>query len=441
MKIMIEVKKFIKMLLVLAGFIPVAATAQESLSLSKALETALASNPSVRILKNNQEAAKNNNSIGNAGMLPSIDVNGSISRSSAATKQEYSNGNKVNSDGAVSDNLQAGIALEWTLFDGLKMFATRSRLQKEEQLSAVEVKAQLEKTAEAVIDAYFGAVKLMRQISVAEYSITIFEERLKIAETRYRSGAASKLEPLQIQVDRNARKSEVLKLKLEYEKSVAALNELMGVEGTKSYLFSDSISIDYHPVFADLQRTVPQTNADLALRTLQLEIGKSAVDEIKAIRFPTLSFNSGYNYAQTKNEVGFVLFNQNEGYQTGLRLNWNLFDGFRSRTRVSNSKLALNNLDLLLKETKIQVENELWIAFRNFEMQNEMYELELENIRYARENAEVALAAYRLGTISAIQMNEAQNAYEAAQSRLIESAYNTKVAETALMRLNGELIK
>lgn len=425
----------------LAGFIPVGASAQETLSLSKALETALASNPSVLILKNNQLAAKNNNSAGNAGMLPKVDVSGSISRSSAATEQEYSNGNKVNSDGAVSDNLQAGIALEWTLFDGLKMFATKSRLKQEEQLSVAGVKTQLEKTAEAVIDNYFGAVKLMRQISVLESSITIFEERLKIAETRFRSGAASKLEPLQIQVDRNARKSEVLKLKMELEKSVATLNELMGVEGTKMYLFSDSIQINYHPVLADLQRTVPQTNAEIALRTLQREIGKTTVDEIKSMRLPVVSFNAGYNYSQTKNEVGFVLFNQNEGYQTGLRLNWNLFDGFRNNTRISNGKLALSNLDLLLKETRMQIENDTWLAFRNFEMQNELYELERDNLRYARENAEVALAAYLLGTISAIQMNEAQNAYEAAQSRLIEAAYNTKVAETALMRLNGELIK
>lgn len=438
---MIEVKKFIKLLLLLMGIIPVSAAAQESLSLSKALETAFSGNPSVQILKNDQLAAQKNNSPGNAGMLPVVDVSASLSRSSAATEQEYSNGNKVNSDGAVSDNLQAGIGLEWTLFDGLKMFATKSRLHQEEQLSVAMVKSQLEKTAEAVIGAYFNAVKITQQMSVVESSISIYEERLKIAETRFRSGAASKLEPLQIQVDRNARKADLLKLKLQLEQSVAELNELMGINGVKNYIFSDSISINYHPVLADLQRTVPQTNVEIAMQTLQREIGKSTVDEIKAMQFPVLSFNTGYNYSKTKNEVGFVLLNRNEGYQTGLRLNWNLFDGSKSRTRISNSKLALANLDLVLKETRMQIENETWLAFRNFELQNELYEFEVDNLKYARENAEVALAAYRLGTISAIQMNEAQNAYEAAQSRQLEAAFNAKLAETALMRLNGELIK
>ena len=73
--------------------------AQENLSLTQAIDIALKNNYSITISKNDVEIATNNNKIGNAGMLPSIDLNGAPSKSINNTRQNNANGLEVNRNG------------------------------------------------------------------------------------------------------------------------------------------------------------------------------------------------------------------------------------------------------------------------------------------------------------------------------------------------------
>ena len=70
-----------------------------------------------------------------------------------------------------------------------------------------------------------------------------------------------------------------------------------------------------------------------------------------------------------------------------------------------------------------------------------MLELEETNILLAKENVNIQLELFRLGASTIIQLRDAQFSLEDAYDRLIAARYNTKLAETELMRLKGELIR
>ena len=70
-----------------------------------------------------------------------------------------------------------------------------------------------------------------------------------------------------------------------------------------------------------------------------------------------------------------------------------------------------------------------------------MLDLEETNILLAKENVNIQLELFRLGGSTIIQLRDAQLSLADAYDRLIEARYNTKLAETELMRLKGELIK
>ena len=63
------------------------------------------------------------------------------------------------------------------------------------------------------------------------------------------------------------------------------------------------------------------------------------------------------------------------------------------------------------------------------------------NILLAKENVNIQLELFRLGSSTIIQLRDAQFSLSDAYDRLIAARYNTKLAETELMRLKGELIK
>jgi outer membrane protein TolC len=80
-------------------------------------------------------------------------------------------------------------------------------------------------------------------------------------------------------------------------------------------------------------------------------------------------------------------------------------------------------------------------AYKDFEMQKRALELEEDNILLAKENVSIVLETYRLGSATFIQLREAEKSLEDAYNRLINARYNTKLAETSLLRMKGELVK
>src|SRR3954471_23558510 len=75
------------------------AAAQEKLSLSDALALALKNNYSILISRNEEEIAKNDYSLGNAGMLPSVIATASGATNINNTKQKYAAAPEVNKSG------------------------------------------------------------------------------------------------------------------------------------------------------------------------------------------------------------------------------------------------------------------------------------------------------------------------------------------------------
>ena len=80
-------------------------------------------------------------------------------------------------------------------------------------------------------------------------------------------------------------------------------------------------------------------------------------------------------------------------------------------------------------------------AFKDYELQKKTLRLEEENIVLARENVYIASERLRLGVTSYLELRETQKSLEDAYNRLIAARYDSKVAETELLRLKGELVR
>jgi len=264
---------------------------------------------------------------------------------------------------------------------------------------------------------------------------------VRIAEMKHQVGSGSKLDLLQSQTDRNARRSLRLQLLVSYDEAIAELNRLMGKSDFVSWQLTDSITFTYQPVLEDLRKSVQNNNFELQRGRKQEEIFSDLVKETRSLRYPNLNLNMEYNYSRNENEVGFVLLNQNQGFYSGLTLSWNIFNGFNSSREIKNAKINLNTTQLFLEDTRTRIEQQLYIAFKRFQSDKEILDLETENSGVATENVTIALESFKLGSISGLELKDAQNSFEGAQSRLLLAKFNAKVSEIALMKLNGELVK
>ena len=192
-------RRFKLLFLLLAA--SVCASAQNNLLLpDSAITIALKNNYSIQIARNESEELKNLNTPGFAGMLPQVNANASTNSAVNETKQEFSNPAvpAVDKTGVKTDNISAGVSLVWTLFDGTKMFATKSRLSEQSLQSEQKMKVEMENTISEVITSYYAIVQQKQVLKAINEELTYSQERVTIAERKFSNGSGSKLDVLQI---------------------------------------------------------------------------------------------------------------------------------------------------------------------------------------------------------------------------------------------------
>ncbi len=417
--------------------------AQEKLTLPDAFTIALKNNYSILVSKNEQQITVNNNTPGNAGLLPSVSLNASGNKAINDTKQQYSNGApEVNRKGVASDNLSANAVLDWTIFDGFKMFATKNKLSELKVIGELNTKIQIENTLEQIISSYYTIVKQKQLLKASQEAIDIYEERVLIAQTKFEIGSSSKIDLLQAKVDYNAQRSEQLNEQTALRDAKLNLNQLLSRALDAQFDVADTaIPISYHPKLDDLKTSTVSQNNELLSAQRNVNLASFELNEIKSQRYPRIGVNAGYYYAKTDNAASLILLNQNTGPGYGFNISWNIFSGSVVNSRVKNAKLDYQNSTLRLSDIKTQVEANLLSAYQTFESNLELLKLEEENLALAIENVTVSFERYRVGKGTQIELTLAQKSLDDAQNRTVSARYNTKLSETVLMKLNGELVK
>lgn len=427
--------------LLLVLLFPFPLEAQQTLSLDEAIALALKNNYAITISKNEAEINKNNLSYGNAGLLPTVNLLASGSFASNNTKQNYASGLEVNKTGVGSSTINSGVSLNWTLFDGMKMFATYDRLKVLNDMGLLQSKITIESTVASIINAYYNVVQQKQLIALTDTSIRIYEERVKISEMKLDIGSGSKLDLLQAKVDLNEQRSLRLNQLKALSDAKTLLNKLLSRAPDTELDVNDSIRITYEPKLEDLKNSVLQNNNSVLFSQQNVSMNNYLLTETRSLYYPRLGVNLNYNFSNSENQAGFVLLNRNLGFNAGFTASWTIFNGFNTSRQVKNAKISSLNSQLDYEQTKTEVNSELMSAFTNFKNAMELLKLEEDNFSIAKENVTVALESFRIGKTSSLELKTAQTSFENARSRLVSARYQAKVAETELLRLNGMLEK
>jgi outer membrane protein TolC len=421
-------------------FLSSISSAQQLLTLEEAIEIALKNNYSIQIARNEKEIADNNSNIGNAGFLPELDASASYEERVTDTKQRFLDGREIDRIGAESENLNYLIELNWTIFDGLEMFAALDRLKELNKLGETNLKAEVENNIGSIISAYYNIVREEKVLDVIRRNIEISEERVSVAESEKDVGTGSKFELLQAQVDLNEDKSTLLQEELNLSNSKTLLNQLLGRDASMDFTVKDTIEINYNLSFDEIHSDIVENNSLILQAQQNINLSKIESRLAHAEWFPEINFYSGYNFLKSTSQAGFVASNRNSGYYYGLAASINLFNGLNTRFKIENAEIQINNSELLYKQAVNNVEAEFLNIFRKYSNSIQLVRLETENLAAAQENVEIAVERLRLGNITPLEFRESQTDLLEAQSRLVGAQYEAKTAETDLLRLSGQIV-
>ncbi|MBS1748556.1 MAG: TolC family protein [Bacteroidetes bacterium] len=419
--------------------------AQQMVTLEDAIAAALKNNYDIRLLQNDSVAASINKNYIYSGFLPSI--NGTIGRTqtTSAQKQQYKDRPEVQGSGIRTTNLNAAVNLNWVLFDGLGMFATRDKINELFELGRINVKNQVINSVANVISGYYIIVRQKQKLKAIEEQMSINEERVKLADRKLSVGLGTRPELLQAKVDLNAQKAAHLEQQSIMSQSKEALNQLTGMQLPENFEVSDSIPIHAGLTLSEIQNQIEATSPSILQAIKNVDLSKISLNETKAKRWPTISFGSNYNFARTdiaNNISPFApVYNRNKGFNFGFSAQIPLLNYMNVNRNIRQAKLDIAYQQIILEKQKTTINVMVKAGYYNYSFQLSALRLEEENIELAKENVFIALERFKQGVSTYLELREAQKSLEDAYDRLIAARYNTKLAETELLRLKGELIR
>lgn len=421
-----------------------ASQAQNMLTVQDAVSAALRKNYDIQTVRIDSASYAIDNEYRNALFLPQLNGTGTRVFNSNNQRQTLSDGSVKERDGIKSNNFASAINLNWVVFDGLRMFATREKYAEFVRLGSFAIKQQVTISIADVVTNYYNIVRQKQQLRAIEEQISINNERVALADKKFSVGLGAKPELLQAKVDLNAQKAAQLTQETLIAQLKEQLNRLMGNPITNSYEVADSIPINPNLTIGAIQNEVETNNPTLQLAKKTIDIAKLTYKEARADLYPFLTINSAFNFSRVNNaeviNTFTPLFNRNQGLNYGLTLNVPILNGFNTRRLARQSKLDIETQRVAFDNQFAQINVSVNNAFKNYELYKKLLRLEEENILLAKENVNIALQRFKLGISTNLELREAQISLEQGYDRLIAARYNTKVAETDLLRLQGNIV-
>lgn len=434
--------KYIKFLLALltAAMLPATAPAQ-NYSLRELLQEGLQNSYSLKIVRNDEQTAANNNTLANAGALPTVSLSAGYSGALDNTKtKERGTGLTTHDRNVLDHTFTAGITADWTLFDGFKIQTDMQRLRELQSQSRIATRVAIEDYIANLTAEYFNLIQQEIRYKNLLAAVQLSKERLRIVEERYIIGSAARLDYRQAGVDFNADSSQCLKQLEALATSRIRLNELMSSNQIDRHIFVPDtvIHIDTELSYDSLLAGMLRSNSELLNADHNTRIAAIDLKAVRSRDYPYVTLNAGYGYTHNRYGIGTTSSRSNLGLNFGATIGFNLFDGNRKRER-RNAQLALENAEWERNDLEISLRArlaDLWQAYCN---NLRLLSLERENLTVARENHLIARERFLLGDLAGIEIREAQNSLLDAEERLLIAEYDTKVCEISLLQISGKI--
>lgn len=415
------------------------AKAQNVLTIEDAVKIALENNYEIKIAKNDLRVDEANVSSGNAGMLPRATASVTDNNSIQNLNQTRIDGTQNSLNNAKNNSLNYGVLLDWTIFDGLRMFARKEQLKELQKLGNAQLQLTILTKISDINATYFNLVQQQQQLMALEATMAISNQRLDLAKNRFSIGKASKLEVLNAQVDLNTDKVSLLRQKELYTNTKTALNETLARDSSTNFMVVENIVIDDQLILTDLMDLAVKQNPLLQAQIISKRVSELQLKQVKAGRYPTVRVTTGYNFGQSQSSLGFITQSTSRGLNYGFNASLNLFDGLAQNRNEKIATIQIQTTTIQIEQQSLALKSQLTIAYQTYLTNLELIGLEEKNEAIAKQNLDITLDKFRIGTITTLEFRTAQLNYVNAKVRFSNAQYLAKLSEIALREIAGNL--
>lgn len=319
------------------------------------------------------------------------------------------------------------------------MFVTKNKLSEIQSLGEIQFRDKVLQTLFNVIAAYYDVVRQKQELVSINETLNYNKDHVTIAQTGFNAGSLMKTDLLQAKIDLNVSMESAINQQFTIVEAKKTLLQLLGQPSDSIIHISDSIVLNYTPDRKELLQKLNSSNTSILSFQKQIDIANLVIKENRSGYLPYLGFKAGYYYNQSGNPSVTVSQTRTVGPQVSGTLTIPLYSAGENKRKVAVARIEAESAKYDLENTKLQVNTLLENTLTDFENQQKMLQIEIENNELTRENMKISLERLRLGQTTSLEVHLAQEDYEMSCTRLINFKYSLKLAETKLKQLVSTL--
>jgi len=399
-----------------------------SLTLQKAIEIALAKNKGILIIKEKVKESEQSIRIARSAYFPSLDLSSSYTHSSEVPSFNIPPFGTFKM--GEEDNYTTSFSLTQPLY-------TSGRINlgyKQAKISYQKAKENLTTKKNEVIfkvkKAFYSALLAKENLNLVKEAQRQAQRHLNAVEGLYHTGRVSKFDLLTSKVEVANVKSEVIQAENTVRLSIEGLVNLLSLSTSSIQLKGE---FKFEPMKISLKEAIEKAlshNSDINSLKLQENMAIISLQLARLTNKPSLSFVGNYKFSKPPEKSEWE-----KEWNINLILSITLFNGGKPQAIVSQRKSQLREIKLSLEQLKNGIVLQVKSAFWDMEAARQSILAQKENVGQARQALSIAESRYKNGTITNLEVLDAQLALTRAKVGYLKALYDYSIARAKLERL------
>ncbi len=419
--------------------------AQDSLSLLDAIQIGLKKNFDIQISAKNIEANKLQNTWGQAGRYPSVDLN--IQQGNSISDQS-NNPLSIVQQLIYQNSIQGAANLNWVLFNGFRVKANKIKLNNLEAQSEGNATLVIENTIQGIILSYYSSNLQKEKMDLLKNVLKLSRDKYLHEKEKGEMGFATTVDQLQFESAYLSDSSAIIMQELAYKNTIKNLNLFLGVDINLKWNLTDKLLPEntiYN--YEELESKMLGNNANIKNQIVNIELLKQDVSLAKASMFPVVSFNSGASYNTSRLQIndfpmpGVNTSNTaNINYFANFTVGFKIFDGGKVKRAIQAVQIQEDITNLNMDKLKHQLTQELSSHYEIYNTRIAIFEVNLKSFAVAKRSFEIAQLRKNAGIINSFDLRNIEMVYLQTGTALFEAIYNIQESKINLTRLTGGII-
>lgn len=285
-----------------------------------------------------------------------------------------------------------------------------------------------------VTNSYYDVLEAIELKKSAVNAHERSQNQLQRTEALYGMGAVTTLEMLQIQVQESSDRLAVSRREQALQSAYGDLYNAAGADPAGPEL-AININAVLEPLPAASLRDIPMDiSGNPSLIAAQLRQRASEIRTKAAGRayWPSLRASAGWNWSDDTLDDLDRMFDS-DGYNVGLSLSWNIFDGLLRESRINSARAAELGSLATLQSLENDLESAVQTLRNSLEIDIQYYHDSMLTLELAQEQYRLSQMSYEMGALSLLDLLQAQSDLTSSETNLVSARTAALKTEAALL--------